>query len=249
MHRFILFSFLLLVQTIHAQQFINAGKLTFERKVAQVTLMENLYENGGADNIWITEMKKVFPKIVTDYYTLEFNNNSTLFKVEKENLDNKYMLDGLKPSDQNYVYQDFSQGLTTMTRGIFENQYLVKDSIKQFQWKITGEVRDIAGFECKKALAKINDSVVVVAFYADQILVKGGPENFNGLPGMILGLAVPRLALTLFATKLELITSNLMPKLPSKPKYVKYSQIAQDVEKGLKTWGKEGKAIAWLVNL
>jgi GLPGLI family protein len=249
MHRVILFSFLLLVQTIHAQQFINAGKLTFERKVAQFTLMENLYENGGADNIWITEMKKVFPKIVTDYYTLEFNNNSTLFKVEKENLDNKYMLDGLKPSDQNYVYQDLSQGLTTMTKGIFENLYIVKDSIKQFQWKITGEVRDIAGFECKKALAKINDSVVVVAFYTDQILVKGGPENFNGLPGMILGLAVPRLALTLFATKLELGNPNLIPKLPTKPKYVKYGQITQDVEKGLKTWGKEGKAIAWLLNL
>jgi GLPGLI family protein len=186
---------------------------------------------------------------VTDYYTLEFNNNSTFFKVEKENLDNKYMIDGFKPSDQNYVYQDFSQGLTTMTKGIFENQYIVKDSIKQFKWKITGEVRDIAGFECKKALAKINDSVVVVAFYTDQILLKGGPENFNGLPGMILGLAVPRLALTLFATKLELVSPSLIPKLPTKPKYVKHNQITQDVEKGLKTWGKEGKAIAWLVNL
>jgi len=32
-------------------------------------------------------------------------------------------------------------------------------------------------------------------------------------------------------------------------KNVKHSQITQDVEKGLKTWGKEGKAIAWLVNL
>jgi GLPGLI family protein len=249
MHRFILFSFLFLTQTINAQQFISAGKLTFERKVAQFTIMENLYENGGEDNIWITEMKKVYPKIVTDYYTLEFNNNSTFFKVEKENLDNKYMLDGLKPSDQNYVYQDFNQGIATMTKSIFENQYIVKDSIKQFQWKITGEVRDIAGFECKKALAKINDSVVVVAFYTDQILVKGGPENFNGLPGMILGLAVPRLGLTLFATKLELVSPSLTPKLPTKPKFVKHSQITQDVQKGLKTWGKEGKAIAWLVNL
>ena len=249
MYRFIFIAFLFLVQTINAQQFISAGKLTFERKVAQFTLIDNLNDNGGEDNFWITEMKKVYPKMVTDYYTLEFNNSSSLFKVEKENSDNKYMIDGLKPSELNYVFQEFNDGFTTMTRGIFENQYLVKDSIKQFQWKITGEVRDIAGFECKKALAKINDSVVVVAFYTDQILVKGGPENFNGLPGMILGLAVPRLALTLFATKLELGNPTLMPKLPTKPKYVKYSQITQDVEKGLKTWGKEGKAIAWIINL
>lgn len=249
MNRIILFSFLLITTPAFTQQFITAGKLTFERKVAQVSLMENLYENGGADNIWITEMKKVFPRIVTDYYTLEFNNNSTLFKVEKENLDNKYMLDGLKPSDQNYVYQDFNQNMTTMSKGIFENEYLVKDSLRKFQWKITGEVRDIAGFECKKALTKINDSVVVVAFYTDQIIVKGGPENFNGLPGMILGLAVPRLSLTLFATKLELTSPIMNVRLPLKPKYVKHSQILQDVEKGLKTWGKEAKAIAWVTNL
>ena len=64
MHRFILFSFLFLTQTINAQQFISAGKLTFERKVAQITLMESLFENEGEDNIWISEMKKAFPKIV-----------------------------------------------------------------------------------------------------------------------------------------------------------------------------------------
>ena len=136
-----------------------------------------------------------------------------------------------------------------MKKSLFEKEYFIKDSLTKYEWKITGEIRDIAGFECKKALTKINDSVVVVAFYTDQILVKGGPENFNGLPGMILGLAVPRLALTLFATKLELVSPSLTPKLPTKPKYVKHSQITQDVEKGLKTWGKEGKAIAWLVNL
>lgn len=249
MHRLFILFLLFLSNSIFAQQFISTGKLTFERKVAQVSLMENLYVNGGEDNIWLTEMKKVYPKIVTDYYTLGFNNNSTLYKVEKENTDNKYMLTGLKPSDQSYVYQDFNQGLTTMSKALFENEYFVKDSVKQFQWKITGEVRDIAGFECKKAITKINDSVVVVAFYTDQILVKGGPENFNGLPGMILGLAVPRLALTLFATKLELTTPPLAFNLPSKPKFVKHSQIALDVEKGLKNWGKEGKAIAWISNL
>ena len=150
MYRFIFISFLFLAQTINAQQFISAGKLTFERKVAQFTLLENLNEN-EKESFWLTEMKKVYPKVVTDYYTLEFNNSSSLFKVEKENTDNKYMIDGLKPSELNYVFQEFNDGFTTMTRGIFENQYLVKDSIKQFQWKITGEVRDIAGFECKKA--------------------------------------------------------------------------------------------------
>ncbi len=65
------------------------------------------------------------------------------------------------------------------------------------------EIRQIAGYECRKALTIINDSVYVVAFYTDKILLKGGPEGFNGLPGMIMGMAIPRLQTTWFATKVE----------------------------------------------
>ena len=72
-------------------------------------------------------------------------------------------------------------------------------------WRITGERRTIAGFECHKAVGRIMDSVYVVAFYTDQIVTNGGPESFNGLPGMILGLAIPRINTTWFATKIEAI--------------------------------------------
>jgi GLPGLI family protein len=65
------------------------------------------------------------------------------------------------------------------------------------------DVRQIAGYECRKAIAVINDSVTVVAFYSEEILLKGGPEGFTGLPGMILGLAIPRYNTTWFATKVE----------------------------------------------
>jgi GLPGLI family protein len=37
------------------------------------------------------------------------------------------------------------------------------------------------------------DSVYVTAFVTDQILVSDGPESFTGLPGMVMGLAIPRL--------------------------------------------------------
>ncbi|ULT40412.1 GLPGLI family protein [Niabella defluvii] len=40
----------------------------------------------------------------------------------------------------------------------------------------------------------------MVAFYTDEIITKAGPESFNGLPGMILGLAIPHQHITIFAT-------------------------------------------------
>jgi GLPGLI family protein len=136
-----------------------------------------------------------------------------------------------------------------MNKTLFENEYFIKDSLPIYQWKITGELRDIAGFECKKAVTKICDSVVVVAFYTDQIMVKGGPESFNGLPGMILGLAIPRLSETIYATKLELVTPQISLPAQGKAKVVKRSQIDTDLKKGLEQWGKFGKVIAWAASL
>lgn len=47
----------------------------------------------------------------------------------------------------------------------------------------------------------IKDSIYVVAFYTDEIAVSGGPESFSGLPGMILGVALPHDHINWFATK------------------------------------------------
>ena len=237
---------LLFTNYIFAQtNFITKGKITFERRVSQFKINES---DNADDNIWMAEMKKVMTKTPSDIYTLQFSEQQTYYKLAKENTDNKYMFGVLKPNENNFVLQNLVESKTNMLRTVFENDYQLQDSIKQYEWKITGEVRDIIGFECKKAITKICDSVIVVAFYTDQISVKAGPENFNGLPGMILGLAVPRLAATWFATKLEL-DNQPIPTFPNKGKKVKWTDINKELSKGLKEWGKEGHSIAWLTNL
>ena len=231
------------------QKFIQSGKITYERKLGQLTLMESMQQ--GEENMFMEELKKVLPRIVTDFYVLDFNAQSSVYKLEKENAENKYFMPGLKPIDDAYKVQDFSSQMLTMKTAVFESKYLVKDSMTKYQWKITGEVRQIAGFDCKKAITKIADSVVVVAFYTDEILVKGGPESFNGLPGMIMGIAVPRLSLTLFATKIELNNSAIPFAIPveSKPKPVRRNQVYAEVAKGIKQWGKQGSLIQWIISL
>jgi GLPGLI family protein len=231
------------------QKFIQAGKITYERKLGQLTLMESIQQ--GEDNMFMDELKKVMPRIVTDVYVLDFNAQSSIYKLEKENTENKYFMPGLKPIDDTYTVQDFSSQMLTMKTTVFESKYLVKDSLTKYQWKITGEVRQIAGFDCKKAITKIADSVVVVAFYTDEILVKGGPESFNGLPGMIMGIAVPRLSLTLFATKIELNNAGVPMNIPieKKPNYVRRKDVLGEVAKGTKQWGKQSNVLQWIVSL
>jgi GLPGLI family protein len=231
------------------QKFIQSGKITYERKLGQFTLMESIQQDG--ENMFWEEMKKVLPRIVTDSYVLDFNPDASVYRLEKENTDNKYFLSSLKPMDQAYTVQDFSSQILTMKTAVFESKYLVKDSLTKYQWKITGEVRQIAGFDCKKAITKIADSVVVVAFYTDEILVKGGPESFNGLPGMIMGIAIPRLSLTLFATKIELNNAGTPLNVPieKKPNYVRRKDVLGEVATGTKQWGKQSNVLQWIVSM
>jgi GLPGLI family protein len=211
-------------------QFIQKGRIEFEKKVNQ----HKPFEDEKNENSWMLEYLKSLPKIVTDNYELRFSENKSVYKMIKENTDNKYSWSN-KPSETDITQMDLATNTVSIQRDIFENTYLIKDSVRNLDWHISNETRDIAGFECKKAVTKICDSVVVVAFYTDQITVSSGPESFGGLPGMILGLAIPRLYTTWFATKLELIdptTAQLNPV--QKGKKVNRQQLHSEIAKALK---------------
>jgi len=225
-------------------QFITKGRIEYERKMNQHKPMEE-----EADNVWYKEMLKVYPKFVNDIYELRFDNKRSMYKLVKENNDNKYIR-GIKPTESDGVVQDLEAKTVSTQRDVFENTYVIKDSLRNLEWRITDETREIAGFECRKAVTKICDSVYVVAFYTDQIAVSSGPESFGGLPGMILGLAVPRLYTTWFATKVELTeptTAQLNPT--QKGKKVNWEQLYTELKKGFKDWGKDGEKRLWVYSL
>ncbi|MEI6265699.1 MAG: GLPGLI family protein [Sphingobacteriia bacterium] len=236
----------ILVISVKAQtNFIQFGRVEYEKKVNQHKPLED-----DPDNVWNKERMKVIPKFVTDIYELRFNNTKSVYKLAKENPDNKYMMWGGKPSETDGVVTDLQTQTISSQKDIFENTYLIKDSVRNLEWKISDETREIAGFECRKAVTKICDSVYVVAFYTDQIPVSAGPESFGGLPGLILGLAVPRLYTTWFATKLELVEPSMAQLNPNqKGKKVNRQQMLAELQKGLKDWGKEGAQRMWISQL
>jgi GLPGLI family protein len=149
---------------------------------------------------------------------------------------------GQGPAKDIIVYSDLEQHTLTSQKNIFGSQFLIQDSARSIEWRITNETRDIASFTCRKAVGKMLDSIYVIAFYTDQILTTGGPESFTGLPGMVLGIAIPRINTTWFATKLELspITDANLP-LPTKGKKqtgAVFMKTLQDLMKDAKSAGK-----------
>lgn len=245
----ILFTFSICLLTMAAlgqAQFINKGRIEYEKKINQHKSVEDQAE----DNTWMQTLMKAYPKFVTDIYELSFSANRSHYKLKKENNENKYIMWGSKPTETDGVVQDLDNKTVSTQREVFENTYVIKDSLRNLEWRITEETRQIAGFECRKAVTKICDSVYVVAFYTDQIPVSSGPESFGGLPGMILGLAVPRLYTTWFATKVELTDPTPAQLNPAqKGKKVNWEQLYAELKKGFKDWGKEADKRLWIVSL
>lgn len=222
-------------------KFISSGHIEFEKRVNQFSF----FDQEDDESPWVQEMKKTFPKMVSELYYFDFNENKTVYKLAKENTDTKYMW-GRKPSETDVTVKDIKNNQISLQRDIFEQTYLIKDSMQNYEWKITNETRTIAGFECRKAVTKICDSVYIVAFYTDEITVSSGPESFGGLPGMILGLAVPRLQTTWFATKVDLKEpTELMLSPKQKGKVATWEVYQKDLNKAMKDWGKYGSKVMW----
>ncbi len=208
----------------HAQiTFISSAKITFEKKV-------NL-QRQMANNSWLSDdAKDKMAKYITTNWEYSFNETNSLYKAQKKDTkmsDNMFVFSSGEITAE--LYSDLDKKTRIIKKPIRGEDYILKDTIPLVNWKIMNDVRKIAGYECRKAIGVINDTVYVVAFYTDEILLKGGPEGFTGLPGMILGLAIPRYNTTWFATKIEAINVPILDILtPSKGKK---TETAKEFEK------------------
>jgi GLPGLI family protein len=242
----ILSTLLFLSNIVFAQHahFPTSGKIEFNRTMNMWALMKkriNKDNEAFMQTIYDAYVKST-PQFKVLKSTVSFNDNKTLFvPIEDENTDSFF---GESPitTQNNIVYTDLSTNTQISQKKVFEETFLVKDSTRKVKWKITDETRVIAGYNCRRANAIILDSIYVVAFYTTDIPISGGPENFSGLPGIILGVALPHENLTWFATKVtdtSLPPNTVVP--PKKGKPADNASYFQTLHKATKDWGEWGQ--------
>ncbi|SEW53411.1 GLPGLI family protein [Chitinophaga arvensicola] len=221
--------------------FLQQGRIEYEKRVNAFARMDEL--NKGEENSWTEMIKKGMSQYQVTYFDYAFTNSTTLYKPGRDNPDNKVIPWQDAPAEKNIVYSRLDSMQSIAQKQVFEQNYLVKDTMRQIRWKITDETRKIAGFDCRRANAVIMDSIYVVAFYTDAIVTPGGPESFSGLPGMILGVALPHEHITWFATKV--LVDDVKPetlKPPVKGKPVDNKGIRESITKVLGKWGRYGNS-------
>ena len=178
MKAFILFILSNIYLQIHAQQvFVSTGKIEFEKQVNLHKELDESWGNDGSDNIWIQNMKKNLPKTQATYFDLLFNEQQSLYKVGKEAPQGFYKVPEWmsdKASD-NITYKNFESKKIISQKNVYETTFLLEDSLRHIDWRITNDTRTIAGIECRKAIGVIMYSVYVIAFYTDIITTSSGP--------------------------------------------------------------------------
>ena len=195
---------------LHAQnvRFVRSGIITWQKTVNMYAIIQRGIDKENALLKPAFEAyKQQHPQFRELESTLTFSDNKTLFTpVAKAASPTSFFNDPQIAMQNNTVYDDLTTQQQISKRKVFDDTYLLQDSLQRIKWKFTDEVRDIAGYPCHRANGLILDSVYVVAFYTDNIPVSGGPESFNGLPGMILQVALPHENVSWIATKVEAIS-------------------------------------------
>lgn len=236
MKKLLFFLALASVAAVQGQEvFHTAVKVEFEKTVYSKQLYKELYPD------WYEQFRAMIPEQVVSYYSFTGNSERSLFKESKEAVLNpRSWYQAI--ADKNVVYNDYTTGKTVTQKPVFEETFLMEDSLLRIRWKLTADTRTIAGYECRKAVGFIDDTLAVFAFYTDEITITGGPEGIHGLPGLILGMGVPRLHITWFATKVEVNDVNAANLAPAtKGKKVDRKKMVTDLNEVLKTWGKHGR--------
>lgn len=216
------------------------GVIEYEKKVNMYALIKKMIneDNESYMNMALESYKKTQPQFKTVKSSLSFTKDKSFFSPEKPSSASSSNFDSYPGVSQiNTVYNDFTSNTSIIQKTVFEETFLVKDTTREINWKITDEVRDIAGYSCRRANAIIMDSIYVVAFYTDAIPVSSGPESFSGLPGMILGVALPHENITWFATSVidKPLEKPLVP--PIKGKATDNKGLRKTLESSLKQYG------------
>ena len=217
------------VATSSAQQFINKAVVEYEVKT-------NIKKTMGNDS-WDEKLKELMPQFKTGYYQYTFADNKSIFKFDHW-APNLKIPEYLRKNDEDNIwYFDHSIDKFSMQKNVYGFSFVTNDTIPVIKWKISNESRVIAGFNCRKAEGIINDSVYVFAFYSDEIVIPGGPCSISGLPGLVLGMTIPRMYTSWIATKIMVnnVAVNSIKPIEAKKTFT-LTSLKSTINERIKDW-------------
>ena len=181
-------------------------------------------------------------KVKIDRFKLYFSPQKSVFIPEESAIPSKADW----ATSKNTVIQNFESNERVSIYNLFGDKKIVKDKLVNREWKITERKRNIAGYNCRRAIWSKNDTTRIYAWYTDQIIPSTGPETFNGLPGTILGLATEDGGVVYFAKIVQEKYQN-MEEITSDIK-IKKTYTEKELKEELEQKGKSNPWMGRIIN-
>lgn len=223
--------------------FLNAqDKLIVEYESFTKMDIENLL-NGSEISVSDREIQDALKKAMEtpSYYQLIMTSDESVYEYQ-ERINNQQKEEGSRVSisfgQRGKLYKNLKENLVLREANSWNVDYLIRDSVKTYEWKITRESQDILGYETRKATAEIDSITNLVAWYAPRLSFKSGPDVYGGLPGLILKLEKISKTKTggeqtQTTTAISIQTGNEKTKItrPKKGKLVNQKEFKEENEK------------------
>ena len=140
-------------------------------------------------------LKERIPEFRTSQHILEFTPSATSFyrkKVEtaesgdfNSNRRRRWMRRMGGGNEDVKLYTDLTVMESLESREFLGKKFLISGKPNNFQWKFTGESKQVGSYLCQKAIHKDSTENIEV-WFTPMIPVAAGPANYTGLPGLIL---------------------------------------------------------------
>ncbi len=121
-----LFAFFSKAQT----QFFSTVKIEFEKTVAQQALMKELEPD------WFEKIKDHFPNARSRYFDFIADSTHSVYKPGREVATTQRTWFH-RIANKKRVYTDFQKNTSISQKPIYEETFLVEDSLLKIKWKIT----------------------------------------------------------------------------------------------------------------
>lgn len=195
--------------SMFAQDFSGRATYKTHRKSSFELDSTTMAANPGIQEQMEAQMRKMFQKT----FTLDFTKSESMYKEEQE-LDAPkgpsanggamvIVMDGNGGSD--ILYKNILENRTAHKTELMGKVFLIKDNLVAYDWELTGETKNIGNYTCYKAVyereeesieinmidgevkeEKVTKKTTLVAWYTTDVPVSNGPNNYGGLPGLIL---------------------------------------------------------------
>ena len=126
------------------------------------------------------------------YLSEEQSRYSSLGKAVKDSLENMTNPVSMRMDEYNHmtdfkykIFKNYKENELILAEKVFQYELKYKQDLKQIDWEIQQENKEILGFSVQKATGSFAGRNYI-AWFAPELPFSDGPYKFSGLPGLIL---------------------------------------------------------------